>query len=374
MSEATAPYTLYAMDLSYFSGKLEAYLRYKGIPHDRVTATARVLDDLYRWTGVKKVPALRGQDGQWLFDTTPTIALLEERHPERSITPPDPVQAFLAALLEDYADEWLWRPAMWWRWEPLPSRKALGWRVALEVDPPGLPHAVIAWFFAHRQRWTWLWGDGMNRQNSAAVRDLYLEELDVLQGVLSQQPYLLGDQPSAADFGYFGPMFRHFGNDPDPAEIMRRRAPAVYEWLARLWNAGAQPSPSPRWLAPQGPLWAPLWQRVCGDYLPYLQANAQAWQAGRKRFDFAGQSQHFKGTVTHHYRVWCLQQLQRKYRALSPAQQQELGAEFAAYGGLAPLQGDGEIDAGLDALYQLPRAQGQYRPGWRIALLGQPRN
>jgi hypothetical protein len=31
-----------------------------------------------------------------------------------------------------------------------------------------------------------------------------------------------------------GPMLRHFGQDPTPADIMRNRAPGVYEWVARM--------------------------------------------------------------------------------------------------------------------------------------------
>jgi glutathione S-transferase len=61
---------------------------------------------------------------------------------------------------------------------------------------------------------------------------MYIDELDFLQPLLDAQPYILGSHPSVAAFGYFGSMFRHFGNDPDPSEVMRRRAPAVYEWLA----------------------------------------------------------------------------------------------------------------------------------------------
>ena len=36
-----------------------------------------------------------------------------------------------------------------------------------------------------------------------------------------------------------GPMFRHFQQDPPPAEIMRSRAPGVFAWVGRMWNAKA---------------------------------------------------------------------------------------------------------------------------------------
>lgn len=374
MTDTHAPYTLYKMDISYFSGKLEAYLRAKGIPYTTATADARGLKEIYAATGVMKAPALKTADNQWLFDTTPTIEYLEGRYPESPILPSDPAQAFLTQLIEDYADEWLWRPAMWWRWEPLPTRKALGWRIALEVDPPGIPHALMAWFFAQRQRRTWIWGDGVDAGNADAVRDLYLDELDFLQPILASRPYLLGNQPSLADFGYFASMFRHFGNDPDPSEIMRRRAPDVYEWLARLWNH--QPSPQTgetQWHSPEGPEWAPLWKRICGDYLPYLKQNAQAWQAGDKRFDSQGVSLSFNGTVTVRYRAWCLQRLQRAFAALDQNAQSQIRTALEMHGGIGPLD-SAEIDSGLDALYQLPRPAGNHRPGLWLSLWGQPRN
>jgi len=35
-------------------------------------------------------------------------------------------QAFLCRLIEDYADKWLWRPAMHYRWSYFSDRQLLG--------------------------------------------------------------------------------------------------------------------------------------------------------------------------------------------------------------------------------------------------------
>jgi hypothetical protein len=54
-----APYTLYKMDVSYFSGKIEAYLKYKSIPHVAVETGIKAMEDICKHTGTKKCPPLK---------------------------------------------------------------------------------------------------------------------------------------------------------------------------------------------------------------------------------------------------------------------------------------------------------------------------
>jgi len=374
-----APYTVYKADVSYFSGKLEAYMRYKSIPHEAVEVDLRMLNDqIYPSTGTRKVPAVRTADGQWVFDTTPTIAWFEQRYTTCPVVPDAPALAFVAHLLEDYGDEWLWRPAMWWRWEYAPSRRAVAWRIGSLMNMGSVIASVVGAYFARRQRQEWLWQDGVTRANAAAVRDMYFEELSFLEPLLDAQPYILGSHPSVADFGYFGPMFRHFGNDPDPSEVMRRRGPAVYEWLARLWNAkSAKLGAEPAWVWPTGEYWQPLLRRIAREYLPYLHQNAVAFRDGKKRFDFNGQQLAFPGTVTTDYRVWCRQVLQGRYRALGPRDRDRVDELFAAHGGLGALEADGVIDARMSERFELPRpsrSSKERRMPLKVAVFGQPRN
>lgn len=374
-----APYRVYKADLSYFSGKLEAYLRYKSIPHEAVDVDLRTLnEEIYPSTGARKVPAVRTADGQWLFDTTPTIAWFEERYPACPVTPADPALAFVGHLLEDYADEWLWRPSMWWRWEYAPSRLAAGWRIGSLMRLGSGVARVFGAYYARRQRREWLWKDGVTRQNAGAVRDLYLQELDFLQALLERQPFLLGSHASVADFGWFGPMFRHFGNDPDPSEVMRRRAPAAYEWLARLWNATAAKLGSAQsWVWPDAPVWQPLLRRIAREYVPYLHQNALAFREGRERFDFTGEKLRFANTVTTDYRVWCRERLQHRYGRLPAEHRGRVETLFAPQGGLGALEADGVIESGMAERFELPRPPRTKRERptpLRIALLGQPRN
>ena len=107
--EATKPplYKLYKMDISYFSGKLEAYLRYKGIPYQPIELleSLEAFQRVGEKTGFQKAPAIEMEDGNWLMDTTPMIQWLEKEHPSPPVFPEDPALRFLALLIEDYGDE-----------------------------------------------------------------------------------------------------------------------------------------------------------------------------------------------------------------------------------------------------------------------------
>lgn len=369
-------YTLYKLDISYFSGKAEAFLRYKEIPHKIVDCNSlSKFHHIGRQTGIMKIPAIEMTDGKWLFDTTPMIQWLDHKHHDVSIYPADPALRFIALLLEDYGDEWLWRPAMWWRWVPKASRVTLGRRIASVYSKAlAIP---IGYYFGRRQLHQWLWGDGVNKHNSHTVRDMLFRELEFLEPLLEKQPYLLGSHPSIADFGYFGSFFRHFGNDPISAEVIRRDGANTYEWLARLWNAKYSKFPADiQWQWPSDVCWQPLLERIACDYLPYLHQNALAFRQGLKHFDYEGKSLSFKGTVTTNYRVWCRQELQREFAALSSENKQKVEDAFASVGGLVSLHQDGVIDSGLSEQFVMPfnPVNVPKPPGLFTRYFGQPRN
>lgn len=369
-------YTVYKLDISYFSGKLEAYLRYKEIPHKLVDCNSiKHFHKIDRKTGTMKIPAIEMSDGKWLYDTTPMIQWLDKKHADSPVYPADPALRFVALLLEDYGDEWLWRPAMWWRWVPKASRVTLGRRIAAVYSKPlAIP---IGFYFGKRQLNEWLWNDGVDKNNSQAVRDMLFRELEFLEPLFEEQPFVLGSHPSIADFGYFGSFFRHFGNDPVSAEVMRRQGSNTYEWLSRLWNTRRGKLDSKiEWQWPTADYWQPLLGRIARDYLPYLHQNALAFRQRRKRFDYQGHSLSFKKTVTTKYRVWCRQELQREFSLLSAENQKQVESLFAPVGGLGALHLDGVINSDMDEQLQLPVDPSMVKRthGLLARYYGQPRN
>lgn len=370
-------WAVYRSKISYFSGKLEAFLKYKNIPFElREVDGQDTFRTIYKNTGVMKMPAMAAEDGSWLFDTTPMIAWLDSQYPGQSVYPDDPALRFLSLLIEDYADEWLWRPAMWWRWVPMGSRRTLGWTIGSEIISKRFDR-LAGWYFAKRQMREWLWDDGVDNSNEALVRDMLFRELEFLEALFEQQNFILGSHPSIADYGYFASMFRHFGNDPDSAEVMRMQAPNTYEWLARLWNAKqAKLSDTQQWQWPGNDCWQPLIERIANDYLPYLEQNASAHLASKKRFDYQGASIHFKATKTTRYRVWCLENLQSAYQSLDAESRSRVDTLFAGTVGLGVLS-QPAVESGMAADYQLPVTSDDSRKCSKVPvslLQGQPRN
>jgi hypothetical protein len=160
--------------------------------------------------------------------------------------------------------------------------------------------------------------DGVTASTWHATEAVYLETLAALESILRARPFVMGDRPTPADFGFFGSMFRHFSSDPTPARIMRRNAPAVYEWVARLWNISPEvysARPMPARIATD---LRPLLDAVGEAYLPYLEANESAFAAGARRVGYQALGVTWE-EPTKPYRVWCLDRLRREFDALDAA-------------------------------------------------------
>ena len=317
MHNDTTELSVYGSAISYYTGKFEGYLRYKEIPYRLVTFSPKVSRRLQRETGAAQIPAVELPDGRFMTDTTPMIDWFETHHPESAVIPRDPLQAFVSRLVEDYAEEWLWRPAMHFRWSYRQDALLLSRKIADELLG-GIPLPG----FAKRLRDAtegnggfYVLRDGVTRETWDHVEASYFATLDRLSDIFATRAFLLGDIPTLADFGFFASMFRHFSQDPTPAEIMRIRAPAVFEWQARLWNARASKTSGD--LVPGVPKdWEPFLDDIGQAYLPYLCANAEGFAAGRSRHDATIQGVRYRNLPVSQYRVWCLERLRAHFEAL----------------------------------------------------------
>lgn len=352
-------YRLFVSDSSYYSGKLEAYLRYKGIAHERIEINLDVMrEQILPATGVMKVPVMQCPDGRWLKDTTPMIQWLDRQHAEHPVYPEDPAARFLALLIEDYADEWLWRPAMYYRWRFADSHRLRRARLGEELAR-GTIHLgwLMGWYFRWRQYLVFVRGDGVRRHNEAQMQAPYHRTLQRLARLLESRPFLLGARPSIVDFAFFASMFRHFALDPHPAKIMVDTAPAVWAWVARLWNARGKRDGGGALEDFSAGDWDGLFEDIGREYLPYLDRNAQAYAQGARRFDFHLGAARYPAMPVVRYRVACRRRLLQAYQSLDAAARERVQRRLGASGIAAWLASAQDIDAGLDAEFELPLAQ-----------------
>mgnify|MGYP000341698698 CR=1 FL=1 len=346
---------VYGLKVSYFTGKLEGYLRYKEIPHEFVSMTVKQFTKtIPAKTGAMQMPAVELVDGRWMTDTSPMIDWFELQHPKHPILPADPVQAFLCRLIEDYADEWLWRPAMHYRWSYPVSSKLLARQIVDEMtrDVP-----APAWLKRRRtekrQHLNFVVRDGVTKDTWANVEQGYTTLLSILNKVFEVRPFLFGDRPTLADIGLFGPLFRHFSMDPKPAVIMRETAPGVMAWVYRLWNARASKLDGEFVSGVPMDLMS-LFREIAETHLEALNANALAYARGDKLYNVDIQGAPYQNLQTSQYRVWCLEQLQQRFNEVPDAKKDELSNVLEASGCLEPLMRITDLDSGYNLNGEAP--------------------
>ncbi len=238
------PVTLYAAEVSLYSGKTRAYLRYKRIPFIEVLPSRQVVKEvLVPRTGVGMVPVVITADDEAVGDTSAIIDFFEERTPTRPVIPEGPVQHLVAHLIELFADEWLVLPAMHYRWA-YPRHHA--WFILKEFGQlfaPSQPRWIqplmgmplFLYFGLGHGRVL-----GIDRRTRSAIEETYLTFLDAFDAHLAIHPYVLGGHPTLADFGLMAPLYAHLYRDPYSGKLMKTRAPRVADWVERMNTPDSQ--------------------------------------------------------------------------------------------------------------------------------------
>jgi hypothetical protein len=226
---------------------------------------------------------------------------------------------------------------MHYRWHYKRDAFSLSRAIADELlGPIPFPKWIKRFMIRTRQRRIFTVGDGIHEGNIQGIEATYINALKYLQAIFEKRPFMLGDKPSLADIGFSGPMFRHFGIDPTASAIMREMAPAVYEWTARLWNARHSKMEG-SWLNGVPDDWGPILDDIGPAYLPYLCANVDAWKSGTKRFNATIDGVLYKKARTSHYRVWCLEMLQKRFSDLPDDAKEKVQARLELHHCWEPL-------------------------------------
>jgi glutathione S-transferase len=228
------------------------------------------------------------------------------------VVPPDPAQAFIAHLLEDFADEWLTKAMFGYRWlEEVDQVQMSRWLAFDAAKGGGLEQSQkFAEMFRARQvgRMALV---GCTRENFPLIEASTRAVLDALEGHVVNRFCLFGTRPSLAEFGIFGQLSQ-LGTDPTPQTMMRADYPYTYRWLAHIDDMSGHEG---EWEPGFAPVVRELVQISAAVYAPFLAANAAAAETGAETFRMEAMGLPYEQGMFK-YQLKCLADLRTRHAAL----------------------------------------------------------
>ena len=292
-SKKHLPLTIYGAPVGMWTGKIRSYLRKQGIPYIERLPTDQVFQREVMPTVKRFInPVIRFADGAIVQDTADIIDHLERHGYARfSVYPKSPLQYTVARALDLFGGEGVVRAAMHYRWSYRDYNESfLRHEFGLAYRAIGMTQSAIDQqldgFMGYLN--SYLPKLGITEKTASAIEAAYEDLLAALDAHFRVCPYLLGGQPTVADFGLIANLFAHLGRDPYPADLMKRQAPSVFRWTERMMaNDPDMPEfPNAAFaLADQDVLpetLSPVLKLMAQDYLPELKmavSHADAWLA-----------------------------------------------------------------------------------------------
>jgi glutathione S-transferase len=328
-------YTIYGALGSPYSMKMRAVLRYRRIPHlwvhggGAMAATAGKVK-------APVIPIIEYPGGSFANDSTPLIYDLEARHSARSIVPPDPAQAFLAHLIEDFGDEWMTKAMFGYRWlREVDQVQMSRWLAFDQMKGGGIAKSQAgAEIFRARQVGR-MGIVGCTEANFPLIEASTRAVLTALEAHVTDRHCLFGTRPSLAEFGLYG-QISQLGIDPTPEAMMRQDYPYTLRWLLHIDDMSGIDG---EWDAPDAPP-APVVTTLLGIigalYFPFLLANAAALEAGAETFAFSAMG-HEYSQGSFKYQAKCLADLRTRFAALPAGARAGITPLLEQAGCLAPL-------------------------------------
>lgn len=254
------------------------------------------------------VPYLFGPEGENLYDSTAIAEWLDRRLPAaQTLIPTDPLAGFIARLIDDYADEFLLYAVHHQRWKVSARDNDAGARLAREyrfqLGP--LQPLMARWFSARQtRRLPYLFSvapegfciEGLPTRRQppgregfppthALLETAFTRLTALLETLLADRPYLLGERFTLADAAIYGQLGMNLA-DPGTARDLRERTPGLYRWLHALHAGTPAKVDAPPCI---DIALSPLLAEIGRIHLPLMRQNAAAHRAlraqGQKRFN-----------------------------------------------------------------------------------------
>jgi glutathione S-transferase len=201
----------------------------------------------------------------------------------RAVVPPDPVMAFVDALLEDYGDEWLTKAMFHYRWAFAPdiARASAILPRWSRTNRPEEDLVMLGKVFSERQIGR-LGVVGSNESTAPVIEESYRRLLRLLDAHLTASRFIMGGRPGASDFGLFGQLTQLVAFDPTPAAIALEIAPRVVAWVDVMEDLSGLEPTEEDWTSRENvpATLRALLAEIGRVYVPFLIANADALERG----------------------------------------------------------------------------------------------
>jgi glutathione S-transferase len=289
-------YELYGVELSFFTRKLEAQLRFQNVPWRYRFRNDERDKEVKARAGTHFIPVLITPDGWMIADTIALGPMLNDRFSEAPVIPASPKQRAACFVLEDIFNHWLGRVAVHTRW-CYPENVAwvgprFGANVVLDrsIDEPFSEEELeqlspIGEFMYQGFGKNVCEFTGVGPEQEASVKADYLQMMSVLDLHFKDNAFLLGERPCLADFALAGASKAHFLCDPVPLDWLGEYRPMLEAYTRRVFTADTSECSWP--VDDQLPeSLQHILNYADNTYARYVTANIAAASEGEKYFEY----------------------------------------------------------------------------------------
>lgn len=290
-------YVLIGSEMSFFTRKLEAQLRYQQIPWQWQFKTSQRTAELETRAGTHFMPLLSTPEKWLIHDTIALGPLLNDRFAQRAVIPTTPAQRSACFILEDAFNHWLGRVCVHSRWCYADNVAWVGPRFGANmmldrsievpfteqelIDLAGIGPMMYESFGNNACLY-----NGVGAEQSNAVQGDFQLMLQALAQHFAKNDFLLGSRPCLADFALAGAAKAHFLIDPTPLSWLGEYREMLSNYTEQFFNADAIQAGD--WLAEDKlPDTLPiLLDYLQNTYFRFATANISAGLAGEKYYEY----------------------------------------------------------------------------------------
>lgn len=290
-------YGLVGSEMSMFSRKLEAQLRFQNIPWHWHFKTEENKAEIEARTGTHFIPALITPEKWIIHDTIALGPLLHDHFHQTPVIPPTPLQRACCFILEDVFNHWLGRVCVHTRWcypdnvawvgPRFGANQVLNRSIEVpfteaelrELAPVG--EMMYQGFGKNVCEY-----NGVGPEQEQAVHADYTNMLKALDAHFADNDFLLGPRPCLADFALAGACKAHFVTDPLPQSWLGEYRDTVFSYTGKFY--GDKKFADREWLpgdkVPES--LGTVLDYAQRTYFQFARANISAGLAGEKYYEY----------------------------------------------------------------------------------------